>query len=147
MIRDLLIYTDLADKRVVNTFIEADKPLPEAERLFGHVLNAQHVWVSRIKGIKPEFESWTLQNQSSFKQLQEQNISALLQLLESLDLSQEIEYRSFAGEPFKSVISDILLHVVNHSTYHRAQIAAQFKQSGITPPVTDYVFLKREGLF
>lgn len=147
MIRDLLIYMDLADKKVVETFIQANTSLPDAERLFGHVLNAQHVWVSRIKGINPEFESWTPQSQSSFKQLQERNITDILQVFELVDLSREIEYRNFAGEPFKSVISDILLHVVNHSTYHRAQIAVQFKQNGITPPVTDYIFLKREGLF
>ncbi|WP_209331385.1 DinB family protein [Lunatimonas salinarum] len=34
-------------------------------------------------------------------------------------------------------------HIVNHSTYHRGQIATLFRESGLQPVVTDYIMLKR----
>jgi uncharacterized damage-inducible protein DinB len=34
----------------------------------------------------------------------------------------------------------ILRHVVNHSTYHRGQVASKLKRFGIEAPVTDLVF-------
>jgi uncharacterized damage-inducible protein DinB len=38
----------------------------------------------------------------------------------------------------------VLRHVVNHSTYHRGQVAAKLKRLGIDQPATDFVFWARE---
>lgn len=40
-------------------------------------------------------------------------------------------------------IKDIMFHIVNHSTYHRAQIATELKDHGIEPLKTDYILYKR----
>ena len=38
---------------------------------------------------------------------------------------------------------DILLHVANHGTYHRGNVASMMYQAGVAPPTTDLpVFLK-----
>ncbi|HZY84873.1 MAG TPA: DinB family protein [Gemmataceae bacterium] len=34
----------------------------------------------------------------------------------------------------------VLRHVVNHSTYHRGQVASKLKRLGVEPPATDFVF-------
>ena len=34
----------------------------------------------------------------------------------------------------------MLRHIVNHSTYHRGQVAAKLKRFGIEPPTTDFFF-------
>ena len=34
----------------------------------------------------------------------------------------------------------MLRHIVNHSTYHRGQVAAKLKRFGIDQPVTDFFF-------
>ena len=34
----------------------------------------------------------------------------------------------------------MLRHLVNHSTYHRGQVAAKLKRLGVEPPATDLVF-------
>lgn len=36
-------------------------------------------------------------------------------------------------------LGGLLRHVVNHSTYHRGQVATQMRQLGATPPSTDLV--------
>jgi uncharacterized damage-inducible protein DinB len=48
------------------------------------------------------------------------------------------------GEKFANTIKDIVVHVINHSTYHRAQIAQLVKQSGGEPAKTDYIVYQRE---
>ena len=37
-----------------------------------------------------------------------------------------------------------MLHVVNHSSYHRGQMALLLGQEGKSPPATDYIFYLRE---
>ncbi len=44
---------------------------------------------------------------------------------------------------FTNVIQDVLFHFINHSTYHRGQIAIQMKEAGLEPIATDYIFFKR----
>jgi uncharacterized damage-inducible protein DinB len=34
----------------------------------------------------------------------------------------------------------MLRHIVNHSTYHRGQVAAKLKRFGVEPPLTDFFF-------
>ncbi|MXV17131.1 DinB family protein [Hufsiella ginkgonis] len=43
-------------------------------------------------------------------------------------------------------VVDIIYHVTNHSTYHRGQVATQFRLHEIACPATDYIWLKRNGL-
>jgi uncharacterized damage-inducible protein DinB len=40
----------------------------------------------------------------------------------------------------------ILRHIVNHSTYHRGQIASKLKRFGIEPPNTDFFFWALEQI-
>jgi uncharacterized damage-inducible protein DinB len=53
-------------------------------------------------------------------------------------------YRSLKGIESTSSLRDILTHVVNHSTYHRGQIARGIKAKGGVPPVTDFIAFARE---
>jgi uncharacterized damage-inducible protein DinB len=142
MLKKLIRYTEVADERIISTFLGTDKSLPEAEALFSHVLNAQHIWSCRIEGIKPDYERFHVHGKSDFKTLHRQNISILNELADR-DPDQIISYAMSDGTPFQDRIADILLQVINHSTYHRAQIATQFRINGIQPPVTDYIALRR----
>jgi uncharacterized damage-inducible protein DinB len=43
--------------------------------------------------------------------------------------------------------ADILLHVVNHTTYHRGHIAAMMYQIPVQPPTTDLPVFLRDAAF
>lgn len=144
MLKELIRYTEVADAKVISTFLNAQKELPEAEALFSHVLNAQHIWISRIKGIKPLYERFQIHPKQTFSVLLSENVKSLYDLLNS-DLNAIIKYTIFDGTAFENKAFDILYHVVNHSTYHRGQIATQFRLNDIHPPITDFVLLKREN--
>ena len=145
MFKELIRYTEVSDARIINTFSSSEKSLPEAELLFSHVLNAQHIWICRIKGTLPSYQRFHIHPKQSFNSLHTENIENLYALLDT-DLETIVKYSNSEGGYFENKISDILFHLVNHSTYHRAQIAMNFRLNGIQPPVTDFIALKRENL-
>ncbi|MFD2162512.1 DinB family protein [Paradesertivirga mongoliensis] len=146
MIADFIRYTEVADGIIIKIFLEAKRSLPEAETLFSHVLNAQHIWASRINGLKPSFLTWDLQPVSVFEEMHVSNIAQLKEILAKDDLGRTVSYTTQAGDSLVNTVGDIILHAANHSIYHRAQVVSLFKQNNIKPPVTDLIALKRQGL-
>lgn len=54
-----------------------------------------------------------------------------------------VNFRFIGGGPGSMTRRDILLHVANHGTYHRGNVASMMYQAGIAPPTTDLpVFLR-----
>lgn len=143
MLAELLNYTTKADAIIIEQLNLPDVDLPEVNKLFSHVLTAQHIWAKRILKEKPAKGVWELQDKSTFKTLSEENAKLFDQILKNASLDEVISYTNSAGEEFESVVRDILLHVGNHSTYLRAQIASMLKRAGHVPPITDYIMLKR----
>ena len=50
MLVEIMNYTQVADARVVEAFEKNESVPTKAITLFSHVLNAQHIWASRILG-------------------------------------------------------------------------------------------------
>jgi len=60
------------------------------------------------------------------------------------DIEDEIiNYTNTQHQAFHNKANDILLHVFNHGTYHRAQIASEMRKNGIEPINTDYITFVR----
>ncbi|MBL7865765.1 MAG: damage-inducible protein DinB, partial [Cyclobacteriaceae bacterium] len=55
-----------------------------------------------------------------------------------------VQYTNTKGQSFSNTVRDILFHVANHTTHHRGQIISDFRQSGIQPLVTDFIFYIRD---
>jgi uncharacterized damage-inducible protein DinB len=57
-----------------------------------------------------------------------------------------VNFQFIGGGPGSMTRRDILLHVANHGTYHRGNVASMMYQAGTPPPTTDLpVFFKRPG--
>ena len=62
-----------------------------------------------------------------------------------MDLALLTRYKQWANQKTFAALSavEIVLHAVNHGTYHRGNVAAMLYQIGRTPPTTDLpVFLR-----
>src|SRR5271168_1639455 len=46
------------------------------------------------------------------------------------DLERAVTYTNMKGQPFSYPMRAMLQHMVNHSTYHRGQVATQLRQVG-----------------
>lgn len=60
---------------------------------------------------------------------------------------ETVPFEFIGGAPGRMTRTEILLHVVNHATYHRGHIAQMLNDDGIPPPTTDLpVFLRIAGM-
>lgn len=144
MLNELIHYTQVADGRLIAVFQNHTAVNPAAIDLFNHVLNAQHIWASRMLGIKPKYTVWEKHGIELFAIISKENFDLLQQVVENVPLESGITYAISSGKQYTNLVKDILFHVVNHSTYHRAQIATLFKANEISPPITDYIMLVRD---
>nr|WP_199158447.1 DinB family protein [Pedobacter sp. ASV2] len=144
MLEEIVNYTEAADQRIISVFNSTIIAMPDAEKLFSHVLNAQHIWGKRIIGDKPIYDLWQIQSKDSFEKMSIDNFIQIREILKNIPLNQVINYSNSKGDQYQNKVEEILFHLLNHSTYHRAQIATLFKKAGLKPPVTDYIMLKRD---
>lgn len=118
----------------------------KSHKLFSHILNAHHIWNHRILIKQGSYGVWELLSASNMEDINSQNLADSIHILSHLDLNKPIPYQNSKGQKFQNKISDILFHIINHSTYHRGQIATDFREKGIEPLATDYIFWKRENV-
>lgn len=142
---ELFEYNYHANQKLIDIMMANQDMLSEkAIKLMSHVLNAHHIWNKRISKATETFKVWQEQPATDWKEVDKQNFEDSLAALSSTELAEPVAYVNSQGQAFTNSVRDILFHVLNHCNYHRAQIATELKNAGVTPPVTDYIFYKRK---
>lgn len=137
--KELFEYGHYFNQKLGNVFTaNTDKISEKSVKCYCHILNAHQIWNNRIEPKEPAFGVWEIHPVQNCKDIDQINYEQSLLILDEFDLNDTVNYT----KGHKS-IRDILFHIVNHSTYHRGQIATEFRQNGIEPLVTDYTFYKR----
>ena len=141
---ELFAYNDHFNKKLIKLLNENSSSASEkALKLLSHVVDAHEVWNGRILRQKT-LGIWELHQLKDLERMNEDNYTTSLKILRSKSLTEIIEYTNSQGKTFSNSLRDVMFHVINHSTYHRAQIATECRQYGIQPLVSDYIFYKRE---
>lgn len=142
-LRELFEYTRYFNRKIIEAAGANSEVLPErCFLLINHTLNAHQIWNGRILN-EGTSGVWEIHPFEDLEEINESNFLNSLKILESSDLSQIIRYRNSKGDLFENKAEDILFHIINHSTYHRGQIALLFRESGVEPLISDYIFHKR----
>jgi uncharacterized damage-inducible protein DinB len=143
--KELFAYSHHCNQQLAAVFLrQPERIAPKTHSLFAHLLNAHQIWNNRILPLQPLFGVWDAQPVEQMSPIDAENYRHTLRILQEIDLTQTVEYTTSKGQPFSNSVRDILFHVVNHSTYHRGQIAAELRNSGLEPVTTDYIFYKRD---
>jgi uncharacterized damage-inducible protein DinB len=111
--------------------------------LFCHSINAHQVWNARILN-QPTEEVFKIHALDTCQDRMEKNQDETELILEKFDLNESIVYLNSRYERFDNSINDILYHILNHYAHHRGQIVMDMRNNGIEPPITDFIFYKRE---
>lgn len=142
--KELFEYSHYYNQQLADIFINnPENTSAKSINLFSHILNAHQIWTNRISPKQPLFGGWQIHEPQRFQHIDQENFNHSLFILDQYELEEQMNYTVSTGQTFTSSIRDILFQVINHSTYHRAQIATEFKQHGIAPLPTDYIFYKR----
>ncbi|HTH82166.1 MAG TPA: DinB family protein [Mucilaginibacter sp.] len=142
----LFNYDHFANQTIIKAIRKANDPV-KAVRLMAHLLTAQQIWLVRCQGeLTAPTVLWPEGN-ADFEQMTDNNNRLWLNHLNTLtadDFDKEIVYHNLQGIPYQNKLSDILAHVINHGTHHRAQIGQQLNFAGAESlPITDYIFYIR----
>jgi uncharacterized damage-inducible protein DinB len=143
----LFKYNDWATRETAKCIREARKNQQRVYDLLSHIINSQRIWLSRILQTNIVIDPWEVHTVENCVELSTNITSEWVNFLEGFrkpELYMRIRYKNNKGENWENTIEDILTHVINHSTYHRAQIAQLMRQSGDQPPKTDYIAYQRQ---
>jgi uncharacterized damage-inducible protein DinB len=113
--------------------------------LMGHIVAAQFLWLHRIKGLPPpDVKLWGRYTLEQLLELAEEAGKKWIDFVESTDnFDRELTYTNYVNEPYTNNVEMIMIHLVNHSSYHRAQIAILLRQKGLEPVNTDFITYDR----
>jgi len=143
--KELLEYTFHFNEKVIDVLLNDPVNFPKKSlELLNHTINTQEVWNARMLGQPVIISAWQIRDTDLLKQINITNYEMSLKIVDTVDFEKSIDYKNSRGEAYTNNVKDMLFHIVNHSTYHRAQIATDFKAYGITPLATDYIFYKRD---
>jgi uncharacterized damage-inducible protein DinB len=130
----------LSHEELTRDFRTADKTVLDT---LVHVYAADRIWLARVLAEPrttfsgPEDRDLTLL-QTEWPALQ-QRWKLWLRDFSDGDVSRMIAYQDLKGRPYSQPVWQILLHLVNHGTHHRGQVAGFLRAMGQTPPPLDMI--------
>jgi uncharacterized damage-inducible protein DinB len=116
--------------------------LKELSRWMSHIINVHHIWNTRLMNKISESEDWDLLPLSYFERFLFENYNQTIQFLEQHSLSEKVNYHDSEGVPMEKETMDILYHLLNHSNYHRAQMAIKSKEWGFKIPSSNFIVFR-----
>jgi uncharacterized damage-inducible protein DinB len=109
-------------------------------RMFAHLYGADWVWLSRWNGTSPttipgdELTTMAVVREKWGSLQAEQK--AFVDALHDADLGRVIEYKNTEGRAFRAPLGQLLVHVANHATHHRSEVATMVTMLSGSPPDT-----------
>jgi len=134
-----------ADEQILSALDVDDPRLDESIALYGHLVAAEFIWLSRIlRRDTGAFGPWTVLPLAEAAKLAIAHAAGYVDLIESAPNREDIvSYRTTKGDPMDTPLGDILLHVALHGAYHRGQIASRLRRLEIAVPPTDFIVFSR----
>lgn len=130
-------------QHIIDAAVESSFPTIRATVY--HIWSAEQLWLMRLQ--KAEQPIWAAHGfEGDFKaavgqwQAASRALNQLVAQREPAQLSTMIPYKDLKQQPHETPCSQIVLHVTNHSTYHRGQLVTMLRALGVKDiPATDYI--------
>ena len=136
-----------ANQCILETLQSIEDENQEINRLFSHILFAEKVWITRLRGLDssglPIWLDVDMEVCAELVMHNEKSLTTFLTNLVNSDLDKLIIYSNSKGTEFKNSIRDILTHIAMHGQYHRGQINSRLRANGIEPVNIDFITFLR----
>lgn len=137
-------YNQWANDELATFIMESPEELFDQELLssftsirltVNHLNDAQELWLGRLNGNSAQ--GWPVHDagetrSASLERLQKSSagLSAFCENLNDNQTESSFDYKTLDGKLYTGTISEILLHVFHHGSYHRGQVISMLRQSG-----------------
>jgi uncharacterized damage-inducible protein DinB len=159
LLLNYLRYNHWANQKMCKYLSEIDDPAsyPDKEGLYStikkvilHVADGEQTWLARLNGDNiPHMHNLDLDG--SFRSicgLILKNSTEFIAFIEAKDdsfFTKSTEYINLKGKPFAQNNAEIILHCMNHSTFHRGQVINMLRNVGYTDQsASDFIMFLRE---
>ena len=137
-------YDAWANEQVLATVRALGRTDERVETLVGHLVQAKRIWLGRIDNtpdgqLPPAQPRINVDEATRLLAITDARLIAITGALTTAGPGHLVYYRTSKGVAYQTPLVDVIVHLVNHATYHRGQIATAVKNSGGTPAVTDYI--------
>ena len=159
-VKTMMRYKAWADE----LFLAKIAQLPEAQLvapqpiIFGNMLRTLHhsyamdrVWQAHLLGEQHGYTTRNPDNPPSFDVLHQMQLAmdtwyvSYADALSTETLGEIVQFEFIGGGGGAMSRGDILMHVVNHTTYHRGHVADMLYHCALFPPTTDLPVFLREN--
>lgn len=145
----LFDWDDWANRETLASLARAGSPPARSLKLLGHIAGAERLWHGRLRREATPALVWPNLDLAGCGSALDELARLWKDFLRGLTparLEETVSYVNSKGEPWTSAVEDILTHVIQHSSYHRGQIASDMRASGQVPAYTDYIHARRRGM-
>jgi uncharacterized damage-inducible protein DinB len=109
-----------------------------------HIIGVEWIWFQRCNGVNPRgtpewMENPTRDSLRTELRTIERDWQQYVDALRDDDLARVVDYVRLEGQTGSRKLVRLLQHVINHSTYHRGQVATRMRQAGGVPLETDFL--------
>ena len=127
-------------KEELHRYLYSSYPSVHATLL--HIFRSDRIWLSRVTAkpispTEPGEESLTLDALEQKWHAVHDQFIAWASALSQQQIDGDLDYVNMKGEAHTLAIWQIVLHVVNHGSYHRGQLTTMLRQLAHVPPNTD----------
>ena len=117
---------------------------PSVRDTLVHIMAAEWIWLRRWKGVSPralldapEYPDLEV-IKSRWLEIDAEQVTFVEQVTDDA-LKEMVSYVNTRGQTWQYPLGRMMQHVVNHSSYHRGQIANFLRQLGAQPAATDFL--------
>jgi uncharacterized damage-inducible protein DinB len=118
----------------------------KSRKLISHVVAAQAIWLARFTD-KPfsggVFDIFSFDELRELALANQEAMQVFISSYAEESLLNPLHYKSIKGDAFSNTMADVLTHVANHGSHHRAQILSDMKPLVDTLPIIDFIAFAR----
>ena len=149
-VRSLIDYNEWANLRILDSVAGLTEEQLDSqssasfETIRGsitHILRAQRIWHARWTGTSAEsLDPSSLENLRRGFEKSHNDLREFGSGLNDEGAGESFDYTDSKGVPNRRGLGSLIIHMVNHGTYHRGEVALMLTGMGRSPGDIDYVY-------
>ena len=149
-LRKLVAYNEWANNKILTAIdgMTTQELATPVDAYFGtiagnlhHLLWATRIWLARWKGETPPGRNDPIRG--SWREAYEEthvDFRGFVEPLTDSSANRVVAYKDTKGNSYEMVLAQLITHVINHGTHHRAETGMLLERIGRSPGDMDYVY-------